>query len=87
MREERAGRDGPPVFESVQRAVVDSVTAERATGKLVVHARYLEPDQRIDATELLAAMDEIGLPPFTLKVVVGAEEAPAPAAPVPPAAR
>lgn len=61
---------------------LDSVTAERATGKLVVHARYLEPDERIDATELLAAMDEIGLPPFTLKVVVGAEEAPAPAAPL-----
>lgn len=61
---------------------LDSVTAERATGKLVIHARYLEPDERIDATELLAAMDEIGLPPFTVKVVVGAEEAPAPAAPL-----
>ncbi len=62
---------------------LDSVTAERATGKLVVHARYLEPDERVDVTELLAAMDQIGLPPFTLKVVVGAEEAPpAPAVPL-----
>lgn len=60
---------------------LDSVTAERSGGKVAFHARYLEPGDRIDVTELLAAMDEIGLPPFSLKVVVGAEEAPAPATP------
>jgi len=60
---------------------LDSVSAERASGKVVVHARYQEPDDRIDITELLGAMDEIGLPPFSLKVVAGAEEAAAPAAP------
>jgi hypothetical protein len=53
---------------------LDSVVAERASGKVTIHARYLEPNQRIDATELLAAMDEIGMPPFSLKVVASAEE-------------
>jgi copper chaperone CopZ len=53
---------------------LDSVVAERATGKVTIHARYLEPDQRIDAAQLMGAMDEIGLPPFSLRVVVSAEE-------------
>ena len=48
---------------------LDSVVAERASGKVTIHARYLEPNARIDVTEMLAAMDEIGLPPFSLKVV------------------
>lgn len=60
---------------------LDSVVAERATGKVVIHARYLEPDQRIDAAELMGAMDEVGLPPFSLRVVTSAEEE-APPAPV-----
>ncbi len=60
---------------------LDSVTAERATGKVTIHARYQEPGQRIDAAELMSAMDQIGLPPFSLRVVVSAEEQ-APAAPV-----
>ncbi len=60
---------------------LDSVVADLATDKVTVHARYLEPDQRIDATELLGAMDQVGLPPFSLKVLVSAEEE-APAAPV-----
>jgi len=54
---------------------LDSVTGERSSAKVVFHARYLEPNERIDVSELLGAMDEIGLPPFTLKVVVGAEQA------------
>ena len=53
---------------------LDSVVAERATGKVTIHARYLEPDQRIDAAELMGAMDELGLPPFSLKIVMSAEE-------------
>ncbi len=53
---------------------LDSVTAERASGKVTIHARYLEPGNRIDATELLAAMDEIGLPPFSLRVVTSSEQ-------------
>ena len=53
---------------------LDSVVAERASGKVTIHARYLEPEARIDATEMLAAMDEIGLPPFSLKVVVTPEK-------------
>jgi hypothetical protein len=60
---------------------LDSVVAERATGKVTIHARYLEPDQRVDAAELLGALDEIGLPPFSLRVVVSAEEE-APKAPI-----
>ncbi|MGE0454876.1 MAG: hypothetical protein AB7O37_09780 [Vicinamibacteria bacterium] len=58
---------------------LDSVTAERASGKVVVHVRYQEPDERVDVAELLGAMDEVGLPPFSLKVVAGAEVEPAPA--------
>ena len=61
---------------------LDSVVADRATGKVTIHVRYLEPDERIDATELLAAMDEIGLPPFSLRIVTSAEEQAAPAAPI-----
>ena len=43
-------------------------------GKVTVHARYLEPGDQIDASELLGAMEELGLPPFSLKVVVAPEE-------------
>ena len=60
---------------------LDSVVADRATGKVTIHARYLEPTERIDATELLAAMDEIGLPPFSLRIVVSSEEQ-SPGAPI-----
>jgi len=60
---------------------LDSVTAERATGKVTIHARYQEPGDRIDAAELMGAMDEIGLPPFSLRVVVSSE-GPATMAPV-----
>lgn len=59
---------------------LDSVSAERSGGRIVIHARYQQPEDRVDVTELLAAMEEVGLPPFTLRVVTGAEEAPAPAA-------
>ncbi len=58
---------------------LDSVTAERASGKVVVHVRYQEPGDRVDVAELLGAMDEIGLPPFSLKIVASAEVEPAPA--------
>ena len=60
---------------------LDSVVADLATDRVTVHARYLELDERIDAAELLGAMDQVGLPPFSLKVVVSAEEE-APPAPV-----
>lgn len=53
---------------------LDSVVAERATGKVTVHVRYQDTKDRIDATELLAAFDEIGLPPFSLKIITSAEE-------------
>ena len=58
---------------------LDSVVAEKTSGKVTIHARYIELDERIDAAELLGAMDEIGMPPFSLKVVVTPEVAPAPA--------
>jgi hypothetical protein len=58
---------------------LDSISAERSGNRIVIHARYQEPGDRIDVTELLAAMDEIGLPPFSLKVETDVEEAPAPA--------
>jgi hypothetical protein len=57
---------------------LDSVSADRAGAKVVFHVRYQQPDDRIDVTELLATMDEVGLPPSTLRVIASAEEAPAP---------
>ncbi len=60
---------------------LDSVRADRAGARVVFHARYQDPSARIDVSELLATMDEVGLPPFTLRVVTGPEEAPAPAEP------
>lgn len=53
---------------------LDSVVAERASGKVTVHVRYQDLKDRVDATELLAAFDEVGLPPFSLKIVTSAEE-------------
>lgn len=61
---------------------LDSVVADRATGKVTIHVRYLEPDERVDAAELLGAMDEVGLPPFSLKIVTSAEEQAAPTTPI-----
>jgi hypothetical protein len=60
---------------------LDSVSADRAGSRVLFHARYQEPDSRIDVTEVLATMEEVGLPPSSLKVRAGTEEAPAPAAP------
>lgn len=53
---------------------LDSVVADRAGDKVTIHARYLEPSERIDVVEILSAMDEIGLPPSSLRVVATPEE-------------
>lgn len=53
---------------------LDSVSAERATSRVIFHARYQEPDARVDVAELLAALDAVGLPASTLRVVVGGEQ-------------
>lgn len=53
---------------------LDSVSADRATSRIVFHARYQEPDARVDVAELLDTLDAIGLPASTLRVIVGAEE-------------
>ncbi len=60
---------------------LDSVRAERAGSRVVFHARYQDPDARIDVAELLGAMDELGMPPSTLRVIASAVEEPAPAEP------
>jgi hypothetical protein len=60
---------------------VDSVTTDRARKRIVVHVRYLEPGRTIDVAELLGAMDQVGLAPFSLHVLAGPEQAPADGSP------
>ena len=55
---------------------VDSITADRATHSVTVHARYQGTDDAIDVAELLGAFDEVGLPPSSLKVLADAEPQP-----------
>jgi hypothetical protein len=57
---------------------VDSITADRAGGRVTVHARYQQPGDRVDVAELLGAMDEVGLPAMTLHVLADAEGPPGP---------
>lgn len=52
---------------------LDSLSADRAGAKVVFHVRYQQPNDRIDVTELLATLDEAGLPPSSLRVVASAE--------------
>jgi hypothetical protein len=47
---------------------VDSITADRAQHSVTVHARYQGAGDAVDVAELLGAFDEVGLPPFSLKV-------------------
>lgn len=54
---------------------VDSVTADHVQHRIVVYARYLEPGKTIDVAELLGALDQIGLAPFSLRAVAGTESA------------
>jgi hypothetical protein len=53
---------------------VDSVTADHAKHLIVVHARYLKPGNTVDVAELLAALDQIGLAPYALRVETGPEK-------------
>jgi hypothetical protein len=55
---------------------VDSITSDRAGHTVTVHARYQGPDDRVDVADLLGAMDEVGLPPFSLKVLADTEGRP-----------
>jgi hypothetical protein len=54
---------------------VDSVTTDRARHRVVVYARYLEPGKTVDVAELLAAFEQVGLVPFSLRVLTGPERA------------
>jgi hypothetical protein len=54
---------------------VDSVTTDRARHRVVVYARYLEPGQTVDVAELLGAMEQVGLVPFSLRTLTGPEQA------------
>ena len=53
---------------------VDSVTADHAKHRIVVHARFLEPGKTIDVVELLGALDSVGFAPFSLRVSTGREQ-------------
>jgi hypothetical protein len=55
---------------------VDSITSDRAQHSVTVHARYQEAGGAIDVADLLGAFDEVGLPPFSLKVLADAEPQP-----------
>ncbi|PYQ51211.1 MAG: hypothetical protein DMF78_13805 [Acidobacteria bacterium] len=55
---------------------VDSVTADRAGQKVIVHARYQDPGQAVDVADLLGAFDEVGLPALSLHVLADAEPQP-----------
>jgi hypothetical protein len=54
---------------------VDSVSADHVQHRIVVYARYLEPGKTIDVAELLGALDQVGLAPFSLRAVAGTESA------------
>lgn len=58
---------------------VDSVTADRAAHTVTVHARYQSPGEAVDVADLLAAFDEVGLPPLSLRVLDDAEPTTVPA--------
>jgi len=61
---------------------VDSMTVDHAGQRLTVHARYQDSGAVIDVADLLGALDEAGLPAFSLHVLAGEEggEVPAPEA-------
>jgi hypothetical protein len=54
---------------------LDSVSADHAKHRIVVHARYLQAGESVDVAELLGALDEVGLPPTSLRVLTGPERA------------
>jgi hypothetical protein len=55
---------------------VDSVTSDRASQKVTVHARYQEAGAPIDVADLLGALDEVGLPAMSLHILADAEPRP-----------
>jgi hypothetical protein len=59
---------------------VDSVTADRAAHTITVHARYQSAGEVVDVADLLGAFDEVGLPPFSLRVLADPEPTAVPAA-------
>jgi hypothetical protein len=54
---------------------VDSVTTDRARHRVVVYARYLEPGKTVDVAELLAAFEQVGFVPSSLRVLTSPEQA------------
>jgi hypothetical protein len=54
---------------------VDSVTTDRARHRVVVYARYLEPGKTVDVAELMAAFEQVGFVPSSLRVLTGPEQA------------
>jgi hypothetical protein len=55
---------------------VDSVSADRGSHTVTVHARYQSAGDTVDVAELLGAFDEVGLAPLSLKVRADAEPQP-----------
>jgi hypothetical protein len=45
-----------------------------STFRLTAYARYLEPGKSVNVAELVAALNQIGLSPTSLRVVIGEEK-------------
>jgi hypothetical protein len=54
---------------------LDSVNMNSEHKALTAYARYLEPGKTINVTELVAGLNQIGLSPNSLRVVMGEQSA------------
>jgi len=54
---------------------LDSVTMNSQHKTLMAYARYVEPGKSVDVAELLAGLNQIGLAPNSLRVVLGERSA------------
>jgi len=70
--------DRIPTLDRVRNRLrwVDSVTTDRASHNVTVHARYQSQGEAVDVADLLGAFDEVGLPPMSLRVLADAEPQP-----------
>jgi hypothetical protein len=52
---------------------LDSMTTDATASTVIFHVRYQLPKDRIDVKELFAAMDDYGMYPYTLHVIITPE--------------
>ena len=56
---------------------IDSIVADHIQKKVTVYPRYQDPEKGFDVGELLAAMDRVGLAPFSVRIQLESSEMPA----------